>query len=307
MKKEERIIEVFNKIKNIINDQSFLKMIEIFNGKINFNNFAEEIEYLNNFTNIWDYRNNKERYEIDNNSIDNEEKIIPLLKNLGMIDESIPELKPDYILILGGARNSNYNRVKYSKKIVDKYNIDNAKIVALSTNRNINEIENEYINEYAKESNTEYEVISKCLENIYKISSSGEEVVNKDTNINMMSQIKYYDEKYKNNSIISLSSPSSDIKRRANSRDTLLFFLKNFNVGKNQNVLLVTTQIYNYYQFYNLLDLAIDNNFNLECIGCSFDSKINVKLYLQELKGFINSVYKLYKKYHSILEKNNFI
>lgn len=307
MKKEERIIEVFNKIKNIINDQSFLKMIEIFNGKINFNNFAEEIEYLNNFTNIWDYRNNKERYEIDNNSIDNEEKIIPLLKNLGMIDESIPELKPDYILILGGARNSNYNRVKYSKKIVDKYNIDNAKIVALSTNRNINEIENEYINEYAKGSNTEYEVISKCLENIYKISSSGEEVVNKDTNINMMSQIKYYDEKYKNNSIISLSSPSSDIKRRANSKDTLLFFLKNFNVGKNQNVLLVTTQIYNYYQFYNLLDLAIDNNFNLECIGCSFDSKINVKLYLQELKGFINSVYKIYKKYHSILEKNNFI
>ena len=59
--------------------------------------------------------------------------------------------------------------------------------------------------------------------------------------------------------------------------------------------------------FNTIINLAIDNNFNLECIGCSFDSNINVKLYLQELKGFINSIYKLYKKYYSILEKNNFI
>lgn len=57
------------------------------------------------------------------------------------------ENKPDYILVLGGAKLSNFERPKKAKKIFDMVN-KNAIVVGLTCDRKINEVEYDSYKEY---------------------------------------------------------------------------------------------------------------------------------------------------------------
>lgn len=300
--KKTRVLNLFDDIKKFLYNDNFTYLVKSFDGKTNFDDLFEYIVYLNDFVSIWDFRNKKERWNIEYTKFENEEEILDSFRKLGFIKKTKPKNIPKYVLPLGGARFANYNRVLFSKELIDELNVKNSFVISLSTFRLISDVEKEAVNTYAEDAITEFDAISRSLEKIYSVKTYEEEK-NDNENINLCSNIRTYKEYYKDNKIISLSSFSSDPLRRANTRDTFLFFMDNININKNDNVLLVTSQIYTLYQYFSLIDIAIDNSFNLECVGTEMDIKNNpnVKLYFQELKGTINAIYKLYKKYEDIL------
>lgn len=300
--KEERIRKLFENIKEIIYSDSFIFIINTFDGKTDLNNFKEYIFYLNDFANKWDYRNNKERFEISIEKLEKQDELLNTFIKLGFVNATLPNNIPKYILPLGGARLSNYRRCKYSKEIIDKFKITDSYIVTLSAMRPINDLELESINTYALGAKTEYDAINRSLEIIFNLKEYQENLKEK-SNPNLSSAIRKYNSKYCNNGIVSLSAPSSLETRRANTRDSFEYFLNKFDIKENDNILLVTSQIYTFYQYFSLIDLVIDNNFNMECVGTAMDitSDVNIKLYLQELKGMINAIYKLYNKYEKYL------
>mgnify|MGYP004611928465 CR=1 FL=1 len=300
--KEEKVRKLFENIKEIIYSDSFIFIINTFDGKTDFNNFKEYIFYLNDFANKWDYRNNKERFEISIEKLEKQDELLNAFIKLGFVNATLPNNIPKYILPLGGARLSNYRRCKYSKEIIDKFKITDSYIVTLSAMRPINDLELESINTYGLGAKTEYDAINRSLEIVFNLKEY-QETLEEKSNPNLGSAIRKYNNKYCNNNIVSLSAPSSLETRRANTRDSFEYFLKKFHIEENDNVLLVTSQIYTFYQYFSLIDLAIDNNFYIECVGTEMDitSDVNIKLYLQELKGMINAIYKLCNKYENYL------
>jgi hypothetical protein len=182
--------------------------------------------------------------------------------------------------------------------------IQDKTIVALSGTRPINEVERPFLAEYAPDAITEYEAISLGLEKVFSLEGSKfSEEHNKNENINLEWALKEYDEKYKGNRIISLAAPSTDPARRANSQDTFMFFLEKFNIKKGDRLLLVTSCIYVPFQLLRFMDLAIEKEFYVDCIGVKNDDKRGTAFsqttnYCQETKAAINAIKALSDKWN---------
>lgn len=303
--KEKRIIKLFESIKKWLYTDELNYLVNLYNGNIDKNkNLKENMEYLSEFVNVWDFRSKikgiNERWNIESNTkpivYDNLDKIFECLKNLNMVEKTIPEYNPDYILILGGARVANFKRPEYTKEIIDKLNIKKSNVIGLSTLREINDVERD--NDYTSDIIYEYDAINKGIESYFNVSKY-EEKINDNSNINIKSCVRKYNDKYNDNNIYSLASPSSDEDRRANSKDTFDFFLKEFDIKENSSLLLVTSGIYVNYQFLKFVDLALEKNYNIECVGYEMELKDadNINNYLQELKGTIDTIKVLYNKY----------
>lgn len=309
LEKSKRINMLFESIKRWLYSEDFKYLVKLYGGNIDTNKpLKENIEYLYEFIKIWDFRSKikdiNERWNIDNNVNskikNNISKIIKCLENLNMIEKTVPKYIPNYILILGGARVSNFKRPEYSKEVIDVLNIKQASIIGLSTLREINKVERD--SNYTDDIIYEYDAINKGIEKIFKVSKYDEKI-NNNININIKSCVRTYYDKYNDNTIYSLASPSSGENKRANSKDTFNFFLETFNVQEHSSLLLITSGIYVNYQFLKFLDLAIENNYNIECVGykMKLDNADNVNNYLQELKSTIDAIKSLYDKYSSYI------
>lgn len=305
--KEERIKLLFENIKSWIYSKEFINLVELFGGNLNpKDSFEYNMNYLIEFTKKWDFRSKiigtNERWNINNQDYnENSDKILEDIKALGFVEKTIPNSNPDFILPLGGARIANFKRPEYAKEIIDKFNYKNINIVSLSTFRLISEKEKEDKINYSSDIVYEFDAINKGLEKTFNVSVYNEEFSN-NKNINLKYCIRTYNN-YKENKIYSVAAPSSNPEKRANSRDTFEFFFKKFNIKEKSNLLLITSQIYVTYQFLKFVDLAIENNINIECIGYQMDTnnKININLYLQEIKSTIDAINNLYEKYKDYL------
>lgn len=312
--KNERVFELISNIEKWVNSNAMNNLVELFGGNKNQEfTFRQYIVWLNEFVEVWNYRSRilgnseeNERWNIYDDVFVKKYKteIMDCVSELGLVQESYPLLVPDYILPLGGARYSNLNRPIYANLIYKKVReIDDEKkisIVALSGMRVINDKERTAINTYAPEAKTEFDAICKGLEIAFKLNGNYKQNGHNDENINLCSLIRKYDFNKKNIDITSLAAPSSDILRRANSRDTFKYFLKHYNVKKNDNILLVTSQIYVPYQLLNFIDLAIEGGFNVDCVGYSMREKemlAKPSNFLQEVKGAVNAINIFLKKY----------
>ncbi len=297
---KERQMELLKNIEEWVNSDALKTMVSAFNAEIPDGDLKYKIEWLNEFANVWDYRKKQssgsERWNIteDPAALANSDVIFDCVTKLGLVDIGTSLHIPDYILPLGGARLSNYARPEKAKSVIDQMNIQNKKIVALSGTRPINEMERPFIDQYAPDALTEFEAISQGMEKLFSVQKYHEDY-HHDENINLEWALRTYDDTYLGNTIQSLAAPSSDPGRRANSRDTFLFFLDHFNIAPGTRLLLVTSCIYVPFQILRFMDLAIERGFYVDCIGMPNDhtkgtSFSQITNYCQETKAAINGI-----------------
>lgn len=307
--KQERIVGLLKNIENFVDSKAFINLVELFDGKINGNSLADKLKSLSEFVSVWDYRkklasNNQinERWNIADDEFvkKNAMVIIECSRALCLVNGSLPTERPNYILPLGGARCSNLDRPLYAKKIIDQFGYSGIKVVALSGFRKINEKERCSVDEYALGAETEFDAINCGLERAFGLKNDYREQTCDNENLHLRSCVRKYFKTYNECDIYSVSAPSTSAERRANSRDTFEFFVNQFKIGEGEKLLLVTSQIYVPYQLLKFADLAIEGCFDVECVGYTMD--VNAKRshpsnYLQEIKGTINTMCELYRKY----------
>jgi len=105
--------------------------------------------------------------------------------------------------------------------------------------------------------------------------------------------------------VIAMSAPSSDPqRRRANSADTILFFLDREKVPQNSSLLLVTSQIYvPYVQLEALRTVALPRQLLVETIGVSGDRMptlqglADANHHLQEIRSTIQAAHRFCRAY----------
>lgn len=301
---EERKKNLLDQLENWINSQKLEELISHFGSKVpNDLSFKERVKWINDFANHnWDYRKNiGERWNLTELDLpdDTKQLIHETAEELGLRTISDPVGNFNYILPLGGARLSNYDRPLLAKETLERNKPDVCKIIGLSGMRPINEIEIPYLEEYAPGAQTEFEALTEGALKAFDIQNTDfEEIKGNRSNPNLDWTIRNYKMPFKNYFFYSIAAPSSDPSRRANSRDTFKFFLKQFNITSNDKLLLVTTAIYVPFQLLGFIDLALENKFSVDCIGnfpiSSFSGYIN---YLQEIKATINQVSRLVEKY----------
>lgn len=299
LSKSERIDVLFTQIQKWITSDSLIALVQLFNGDINFNlPLKELIDILNNFSNVWDYRkkqaNGGERWDIYNDEFveKNSDEIRKLTAELGLKSITEPIESPTHILPLGGARLANLVRCQKAREVMGNIEYNNPKVIALGGMRQINEIEREFLKEYAPNANTEFDAINGGLLKSFNLNyCSYEENGYLDNNPNFNWAIRKYNSSM---DIYSIAAPSSDENRRANSMDTFEFFMKKFSIKDSDKILLVTSCIYVPFQFLKFMSLAIKNNIYIDCIGAE-SSRTGVQFskasnYLQETKATINAI-----------------
>lgn len=307
--KEERINGLMDSCFEWVYSDPMRKLIRMFGGTFLSDKMGAnrrlDIEEVHDFVKKWDFRGGKERWDVADDSFvnDNREAILAKAALLGMTDITTPQCEPDYILPLGGARMANYDRPMMAKVVMDKYAYRNKTIVALSGTRPLNETERPYLKHYAPEDvSTEYDAISAGLEKAFSLGEYDEEYISNE-NPNLCSAVRKYNKQYNDSYLYSLAAPSSDPdNRRANSYDTFKYLLEHFNIGKGDKLLLVTSCIYVPFQYLKFMNLAIDGEFEVDCIGTDVAGSASMSKasnYLQEIKGTVDAIYSLY----NVLEK----
>ena len=308
MKHNRAINHILCIVRKFIYNEEIDELISLFNDGENFaisgTDIKEDVLKLRLFAERWDYRLGKERWDVIDESfvLEHEGEIMECVRGLGLVGHVDPSLEPDYILPLGGARNANNARPKMAKKVIDDYGWTDKRIVALSGTRPINDTERPYMKEYAPDVETEFDAISKGLELAFDVHRFTEERIDSD-NINLCSVVRKYENDSLDNEIYSLAAPSSDPdNRRANSYDTFKYLLEKFDIGEGDKLLLVTSCIYVPYQRFRFMDLAIENGFEVDCIGADPVDDFSLSKpsnYLQEVKATIDVIYDLVCKYCS--------
>lgn len=294
--KEQRVERLFSNISNWLFSSELSTLVELFGGKINKEMPLKEIiEYLNDFVEVWDYRkiqaDGGERWNIyDDEFVErNSSNIMSVVEKLGLKDITEPIISPDYILPLGGARMTNLIRPQYARAIADSNSLSKHCVVALGGMRPINDIEKEAINTYAPNAVTEYDAICAGLEQAFSLDQGKyNEDSYENNNVNLSWAIRNYD----GTDCYVVAAPSTSPSRRANSMDTFEFFLDKFDVKKGEKVLLVTSCIYVPFQFLKFMEIAIEKELVIDCVGTPYNSNNVLKPsnYLQEIKATINAI-----------------
>ena len=305
--KKERIESICNNIYEFCMNEKLYELIKHFDN--NFKKFSNKdsiIDIVNNlcdFSIKWDYRSKQNvlldsgeraRWLLDNDKyVDKyENEIIELAKELGFIGKieltNIDDMK--YILVLGGARESNILRPQYSRMIIEKYNLYDANIVLLSCDRPIEESEKTKEFYYPDNIKTEFDAMRYGFSLTYGVEYKND----------LINDRIYEENVIINNKTIKsymLNCPSSDVTRRANSKDTYDFFFKKVYEGKG-NIVLISSQLFAPYQGMKFMSLALEKNLEFDIVAypyIMYDKTGNYKhakavKYLQEIRGTLLSI-----------------
>lgn len=306
--KEKRIADLFENISEWVYSTDLLSLIKLFGGNIPVSlPLREQIGWLNCFVEVWDYRkkqvNGGERWDITESSfVDaNVDKIMNFVENLGLVSTTEPEIMPDYILPLGGARLTNLHRPMMARHVMDQNGLSNISVVALAGSRPIHDIEKPFVAQYAPDAITEYDAICKGIEKAFDLDGEYEEDYVRNDNLNLQSSIRKYRKKYMGSSFSVLAAPSSTPARRANSLDTFQYFLKKFPIHTGAKILLTTSCIYVPFQLLKFMELAIETGVVVDCIGVSASisqsTLVGPTHYLQEVKSTVNAISTLCNRY----------
>ena len=309
--RKDRINLLFKSADAWIRSAPLNRLITLFGGEIDAVNFSDRISALNDFVNVWDFRKKlveqqlvNERWNICNDDFvnANEAFILQQAAELGLVYAQAPEMIPTHILPLGGARYANLNRVELAKQVIDQNGFkEPTKVVALSGMRTINEKERPAVDTYAPDATTEFDAVNAALETVFHLGKDFQEDRREHTNPHLNSCVREYQRSYRGIGVSSIAAPSQCPDRRANSRDTFDYFCALYNINDTSSLLLVTSQIYVPYQLLKVADIAIESGFDVECIGTQMglSPHLNASSYLQEIKGTVNAVYSLFRKYEN--------
>lgn len=319
--KENRISDYLSQISSFENSEAMKLLINILDDTvekldmISLRKYAD-CEDIYAFLKQFDSRQG-ERQQITVNSYytsvnaalrDNAEQIFDVFDRLGMIKNNIAGKNCyDYIIITGGANNANLVRTVKAKEITDALTFKGTPprmIAALSTYRKISEQEKEVVKNYAPGLEYEFDIISRCVEDVFFNGSSRRFPLYTDDNHadpTMSSEIMEFSKKYGKSTVCSYCAPKQDINRdRADTRDCLEFFFRKTDIPRGASILLVTSNSYCTSQF--TADTAIENSVELDIVGSIPDHLFTTPDTIQ-CADYLNELIKTYAQFKAFRAK----
>ena len=297
--REKRIEELTESIADWVRDEDLRRLLRCFDVSISVEGtLVEYIEELWEKIQIWDFRKGAERWSIrtDDPRIEENRELIEMVsRKLGLLDITEPIIgEPRYILALGGARMTNYNTPLKARSLIDEKGWQGVNVAGLSTFRPTVERDRPHFEKYAPGAETEFHAMCGGIEEVFGVSeyeaAEGREENNK-------SESRIYSRKYAGGTIAALAAPSSEPeKRRANTLDTFMFFLDVFHPSEGSKIILTTNSIYVPFQLMKLVDVALEKDLMLDCVGVRAKEHVppgKHSMYLQEIKATVDAIHGL--------------
>ena len=305
--KKRRCEKIMSTFDEWMSSMAMQELVDLSGGKPNVlvsNDLPKKMKYLYEFANIWDFRKGKERWTISDESMDktSQERIWRCAEKLGLRGVEIPQTKPDYIFVLGGARLSNLHRARMANKILKKFALSGKTVVALSAFRPLSVIEIPYISQYAPDAKTEYEALQMAMRETFNIDVLNEKITKRE-NDNLTSACCTFSDDQRENKFYLFAAPSSaPNERRANTLDTYHFCFDMMDIPKGSSILIVTSDIYVQFQLARFLPLAIEKEVYAYFLGTQSivgenNAPAPAKTYLQEIKATIDAIYDVGKTF----------
>lgn len=319
--RKEKLAEI---IADWVYDEDLRDLLECFGVKISREGtFREYIENLWKEIQKWDFRKGKERWEIlaDDQRVQDCLPMIDLVAHkLGLLDITDSLIKdPDYILALGGARMTNYNGPLKARSMIDENDWTGVTVAGLSSFRPAAERDIPHFEKYAPGAETEFHAMCGGLEKVFGVSGFKRFKTGNENSL-MRSEKRVYDQKYRGGQIAALAAPpSSPEKKRADTLDTFRFFWDefnksdefeqlgqfdksdksdhfsdHFNVSEGSKIIFTTNSIYVPFQMMRLMDIALDKNIMIDCVGVKAKPRVpkgKHLLYLQEIKATVDAMH----------------
>ncbi|NCC42108.1 MAG: hypothetical protein EOM18_00670 [Clostridia bacterium] len=269
--------------------------------------FTSDISKVLEAAEVWNQRGDgaRERWNIQNGEFVERKKqeIMECMEQLGLVKVREPFFEPDYLLPLGGARYTNLTRPQEAKILLNQYQWKNKEICGLACYRKKAAIEAESWNYYCPYAANEFESMAKGMEAVFELSEDYTEDLQENENLNQQYCVRRYKKQYYDSTCGCLAAPSKNPMRRANTYETVEFFLEKYNVQKGKKLLFTTSSIYSITQLLRLLPLAIDYNLQIDCVGVSVGNPDGGKPtlvagnYLQEIYDAIVAIQRMNTKF----------
>lgn len=317
------------KIAAWVTSSYFLDLLALFGANVPAqDNIDEMLEHLEKFSDRWDFRRMaRERGAAADDALregqgaarwlsataglteEMEPRILKNAKLLGLITAQDPSEKEyDYILVLGGARLSCKLRPIRAVEVIQA-GVKTREIVLLGAARPVADTERDATDTYAPGAVDEFDLIVAGGQLVFGFDSNNfnEQRYDDQNNKNLSWVIRRFEGNLQKKlmPIQAISAPSSDPqRRRANSADTILFFIDRERVSPNAKLLLITSQIYvPYVQLEALRTVALPRKLQVETIGFPGDRMpelqglSNANHYLQEIRSAIQAARRFCQAY----------
>lgn len=308
------------KIRAWITSKWFVDLVHMFGGDVDYGDLDRNLQQLEAFSDRWDFRRiARERgASTDDNlqsgmgsarwlsattglSANADARIIEAARHLGLVQATEPSRSSyDYVIVLGGARLSCKLRPLRAAEIV-RSGIDVAAIGLLGAARPIPDSERDATDTYAPGARNEFDLIVAGSQEAFGFNANDYEQESFEhpsvPNLSWMVRKFCITISGRTLPIAAYSAPSTEpLLRRANSADTILFFLEHENVRARTRLLLITSQVYvPYVQLEALRTVAIQRQIVVETIGFPGDRMpelqglTNANHYLQEIRSAIQA------------------
>lgn len=322
LSKDDALKLVRLKIAAWISSSYFLDLLKQFGGELPHGQLLDkQLRYLEQFSELWDFRRlaREQGVATDDDSLKavgaarwltgksglDPQVAVQVMKDvdgLGLVRASRPSSDEyDFVLVLGGARLACLRRAELAAELI-RTGIRTKMIGILGTARPVTESEREATDTYAFGAQDEFDLMLAGAQQAFGLKNitSNEKRFDDETNRNLSWKINHLNSTVPNSStnLVAISAPSSDpMIRRANSIDTIRFFIDSEHVDAGKRILLVTGQIYApYVQLEALREVAIPRRIEVETIGVSrhrhsdnaSDTEDSTE-YLQEVRSTIQA------------------
>lgn len=223
------------------------------------------------------------------------DKLYPLIDELGFLHINKPLAeRHSRVLVLAGAFNACFTNTIAAAEWKDPSTLS---VDGLSCYRPVNPKERAS-STFAFPSDTEYGVMTDAFSNVFGLAESGcQDVFTGDRNLNRISCIREFAARPDGCLHRVYAAPSSEPGlRRADTADTLGFYVENAGVSPGDSLLAVTSNRYCNRQFLQLAHYVIKNDLpvTLDVAGCFPDERVmSVERYvpfqyLQDLIGILD-------------------
>ena len=222
-------------------------------------------------------------------------ELYPHLAELGFFHINRPLLeKHDRILVLGGALNVCFTRTQAAKQLKDSGSVS---VDGLACYRPIHPNERR-ASGFSSPCDTEFGVLSEAFSGEFALSTdNAKDDFHGDRNLNRISCIREFSEQKDGCVFRIYAAPSTEADlRRADTGDTLRFYLEHAGIREHDSLLAITSNRYCNRQFlqlaYDILKQEIP--IDLDIIGCIPDDKIVTVItydpfqYLQDLISILD-------------------
>jgi len=316
------ITTIRSKIRAWITSNWLADLVTLFDGRISLQGHPLDaaLERLEIFSDRWDFRRiARERGAAADDNLrqgagaarwlsaatelppEMEVRVLNNAKHLGLVQAQEPSQSAyDHIVVLGGARISCKIRPFRAAEVI-RAGVQVEKIVLLGAARPIPDSERDATDTYAPGAANEFDLIIAGAQQAFDFDTSvfREDRYDDRDNHNLSWIVRRFEASYDSHplKITAMSAPSSDpLRRRANSADTIIFFLDRDNVQPGERILLITSQIYvPYVQLEAIRTVALPKKMLVETIGFPGDRMpqlqglSNANHYLQEIRSAIQA------------------